>query len=66
MTEEIDWSLTTYAGNRRRQHADFHALSFREKLRRIEQMEAVADYFSARRPAQGKRKLMRAAGEVGG
>ncbi len=51
MADEIDWSLTTYAGNRRRQHAEFRALSFREKLMRIEQMEAVAQYFAARRAA---------------
>lgn len=46
----IDWSLTTFEGNRRRQHEEFRALPLREKLARIEQMEAVAEHFSSRRP----------------
>jgi hypothetical protein len=50
----IDWSLTTYEGNRRRQHEEFRALPLREKLARIEQMEAVAEHFSSRRPPGGK------------
>jgi len=35
MPDEIDWSVTTFAGNRRRQHEEFLALSFREKVVRL-------------------------------
>lgn len=52
MAEEIDWSLTTFEGNRRRQHEEFLALPLREKLRIIEQMEEVTEYFAARRAAR--------------
>ena len=47
MPEPIDWSLTTFEGNRRRQHEAFRALSFREKLLRLEQMSEVAQIFVA-------------------
>jgi hypothetical protein len=53
MTDRIDWQLTTHEGNRRRQHQQFRALSFREKLALIEQSGAVAEYFAARRAARG-------------
>lgn len=43
MPEEIDWTVTTWEGNRRRQHAEFRALSLREKLVIIEQMGDVND-----------------------
>lgn len=36
MTDDIDWSLTTFEGNRLRQHREFLALSFREKMQWIE------------------------------
>jgi hypothetical protein len=39
---EIDWSLATFEGVRRMHAQEFLALSFREKLLRIEQMSAVA------------------------
>jgi hypothetical protein len=38
----IDWSLGTHEGVRRAQEREFLALSFRERLRRIEQMCEVA------------------------
>jgi hypothetical protein len=53
MHEQVDWSLATWEGNRRRQHQDFLALSFREKLRIIEQLGEVADAFAERRRARG-------------
>jgi len=51
MPDEIDWSVTTYQGNRRRQHEEFRALPFREKLRRIEQSGEVAGFFASQRAA---------------
>jgi hypothetical protein len=35
-TDDIDWSLTKFEGNRLRQHREFLALSFREKMQWIE------------------------------
>lgn len=49
MPDEMDWSVTTFEGNRRRQHEEFRALSFREKLMRVEQMSAVVEFFLSRR-----------------
>ena len=45
----IDWSVTTFEGNRRRQHEEFHARPFREKLAALEEMEVVSNHFSPRR-----------------
>ncbi len=45
----IDWSVTTFGGNRRRQHEEFRALPFRQKLAAIEELGNVASYFSRRR-----------------
>ena len=39
---DIDWSLATFEGLRRAQEQEFLALSFREKLLRIEQMADLA------------------------
>ena len=39
---EIDWSLATFEGVRLAQEREFLALSFREKLLRLEQMTEVA------------------------
>jgi hypothetical protein len=50
--EEIDWSLTTFEGNRCRQHQEFRALSFRDKLIRIEQMGIVVAHFQSLRAAR--------------
>ena len=52
MPEDIDWTLTTFDGNRRRQHREFRALPLREKLLRIEEMGEVAAFFGARRAAR--------------
>ena len=35
---EIDWSLTTWKGSRRKQHQEFHAIPFSRKLEIIEEM----------------------------
>lgn len=39
---DSDWTLATFDGLRRRQHAEFKALSLREKIRVLEEMEEVA------------------------
>lgn len=49
MGDEIDWSLTTFEGLRRRQHQEFAALSFAEKLERVEQMNEIVEMFKAAR-----------------
>lgn len=41
MPEPGDWSRVSFDGNRRAQHAAFRALSFREKVVRLEQMSEV-------------------------
>ena len=48
MSDQIDWSLTTWEGNRRRQHAEFRSLPFREKLLVLEQLEEVSNAVSRR------------------
>jgi hypothetical protein len=52
MPDPIDWSLTTFEGNRRRQHQEFLALPFSEKLDRIEEMADIAAEFAARHRAR--------------
>ena len=59
MPDEVDWSVTTFEGNRRRQHEEFRALSFREKLMRIEQMSAVVEFFLSRRDPNRRHPLVR-------
>lgn len=54
MPDAADWSVTTWEGNRRQQHRDFYALSFRQKLEMVEQMGEVAAYFANRRRARGQ------------
>jgi len=49
MSDRTDWSVTTFEGNRRRQHEKFRALPFRDKVARIEEMGEVAELFPARR-----------------
>ena len=39
---ESDWTVTTFEGNRRRQHLEFLRLSFREQLLGSEQLGEVA------------------------
>ena len=36
--QEIDWSLCTWKGSRRKQHEEFHAIPFSRKLEIIEEM----------------------------
>ena len=50
--EPTDWSLATFAGLRRAQHEAFRALSFREKLLRLEEMDEVAKQLAGLIPAQ--------------
>ncbi len=54
MTEPIDWSLTTWEGNRLAHHRAFLALSFREKLLVIEQFGEVADMLARSRIVREK------------
>jgi hypothetical protein len=42
VSDDIDWSLTTFEGNRIRQHREFLALSFREKMQWIEDLGRTA------------------------
>jgi hypothetical protein len=53
MTEPIDWSMTTWEGNRLRQHREFRALSFREKMEAIERLGEVEAFFAERRRTRG-------------
>ena len=66
MSDEIDWTLTTWEGNRRRQHAEFRALPLRAKLTIIEQMGEVGERFArlrAERQSAGAAALIGSAGE---
>jgi hypothetical protein len=49
MADEIDWSVTTWDGNRRLQHEEFRRLSFREKVAVLEQLGEIAEAFAAMR-----------------
>jgi hypothetical protein len=49
--EPTDWSLVTFEGLRRAQHEAFRALSFREKLLRLEEMDEVAKQLAAQAPS---------------
>jgi hypothetical protein len=50
---EIDWTLCTWKGSRRRQHQEFHAIPFRRKLELIEEMNEAAVRIATTRHAQG-------------
>jgi len=63
VSEPIDWSLTSFDGNRRRQHLEFRALPFREKLRRIELMEEVVARLTASHPRKQNRPVADRTGE---
>lgn len=52
MGEPTDWSLATWEGSRRRQHQEFLALPFAEKLAVIEQLAEMARFFAERREAR--------------
>jgi hypothetical protein len=43
--QEIDWSLCTWKGSRRKQHEDFRAIPFSRKLTIIEQMSDDIEAF---------------------
>jgi hypothetical protein len=45
---DIDWSLCTWKGSRRKQHQEFYALSFGEKLAQIEEMNDLAAKLSGK------------------
>lgn len=53
--DEIDWSLTTFEGLRRKQRQEFAALSFEEKLERVEQMGELVEMFEAQRKARNEK-----------
>lgn len=65
MSDPVDWSLTSWDGNRLRQHREFLALSFREKLEVMEELSEVAAFFAERRRARGLPVWERARGEGG-
>ncbi|MFI5309703.1 MAG: hypothetical protein ACHQQ3_00605 [Gemmatimonadales bacterium] len=48
MADEPDWTLVTWEGNRLRQHREFQALTFRQKLQVIENLGEVTAYFALR------------------
>jgi hypothetical protein len=54
MSDPIDWKSTTWRENRRRQHREFQSLSFREKMKRIEEMAEVAARFRRRVPTEDR------------
>lgn len=53
MSDATDWSAASWEGHRRRQHQEFLALPFREKLAIIEQMGEVVAFFAERRRTRG-------------
>lgn len=53
MADAIDWGSASWEGHRRRQHREFRALSFREKLVIIEQLDETVAFFAERRRARG-------------
>jgi len=46
MAEDIDWSLTTWAGSRREQHRRFLALSLSEKIAVVESLGEMAAFLA--------------------
>lgn len=48
----VDWRAVTFEGNRRLQEEEFRALSFRDKLKVVEQLSMVAEHFARRRTAR--------------
>lgn len=55
MNEPVDWTLATWEGSRRRQHQEFLALSFREKMEAIEEMGVVPERLTRERRRRGER-----------
>lgn len=58
MTDQVDWTQTTFEGSRRAHHLAFLALPFRDKLLLIEQFGEVAE-------ALGRHRLVREPGPPG-
>lgn len=57
MADSVDWSVTTFEGNRLRQHREFMQLSFRDKLLVIERLCELTPLFeSARRRGETRPK----------
>lgn len=52
MVDQADWILATWAGNRLSQHREFQALPFREKLRVVESLGEVTEFFALRARAR--------------
>jgi hypothetical protein len=52
MAAEPDWTRATWEGNRLAQHRAFQSLSFREKLRVIEDLGEVTEFFARRAKAR--------------
>lgn len=44
----INWTITTFEGNRHKQHEAFLALPFREKIKAIESLGEVTAWFASR------------------
>jgi hypothetical protein len=63
MADEPDWTLATWEGNRRIQHREFQALSFREKLRVIESLGEVTDFFARRASIRAVKEADRSYGD---
>jgi hypothetical protein len=55
MPEDADWTAATWEGSRRRQHAAFLALPFREKVAAIEELAELAAFFAERRQSRVSR-----------
>jgi hypothetical protein len=54
--DAIDWSVTTWEGNRLRQHREFKALPFLEKLLRLEQRGEMSRWLLERARARRVRE----------
>jgi hypothetical protein len=52
MPDQPDWTLATWAGNRLSQHREFQALPFRDKLRVVENLGEVTEFFARRARAR--------------
>ncbi len=66
MPESADCTLPSWAESRLRQHREFLALPFRQKVVILEQLGEVAEHFAARRRARGLPVADMRASEHGG
>ena len=62
MSDEIDWSVTTFEDNRRQQQREYLLLPFRDKVAALDEMAGMAAWVAARRAARGPRRDSDAAG----